>query len=148
MRYVLIGIAMLVFMVVSLAGFRGDISRKPPLEIFPDMDRQPKLRPMEPNAFFENGISSQPHVAGTVARSEPLELADGKDGGADARMDSFRYTVMASKRVVQRRLFYFLRLADYIIFSSLHEMVVESVVELLDNLYKASRDAAEEKRKQ
>ena len=55
MRYVLIGIAMLVFMVVSLAGFRGDISRKPPLEIFPDMDRQPKLRPMEPNSFFKNG---------------------------------------------------------------------------------------------
>ena len=85
---------------------------------------------------------------GLFGKMEGLEVADGKDGGADARMDSFRYTVMASKRVVQRRLFYFLRLADYIIFSSLHEMVVESVVELLDNLYKASRDAAEEKRKQ
>ena len=62
MRYVLIGVAMLVFMVVSLAGFRGDISRKPPLEVFPDMDRQPKLRPLEPNSFFENGMSSQPLV--------------------------------------------------------------------------------------
>ena len=77
MRYVLIGIAMMVFMVVSLAGFRGDMSRKPPLEIFADMDRQPKLRPLEPNSFFENGMSSQPLVKGTVPRSEPIVLAGG-----------------------------------------------------------------------
>jgi len=78
MRYVLIGIAMGAFMVVALAGFRGDISRKPPLEVFADMDRQPKLRPMEPNAFFKNGLSSQPLVKGTVARSEPLVTASGE----------------------------------------------------------------------
>ena len=78
MRYALIGIAMMVFMVVSLAGFRGDISRKPPLEVFPDMDRQPKLRPLEPNDFFKNGMSSQPLVAGTVRRSEPILLANGE----------------------------------------------------------------------
>jgi len=78
MRYVLIGIAMGAFMVVALAGFRGDISRKPPLEVIPDMDRQPKLRPMEPNAFFKNGLSSQPLVKGTVARSEPLVTASGE----------------------------------------------------------------------
>jgi mono/diheme cytochrome c family protein len=78
MRYVLIGIAMVAFMVLALAGFRGDISRKPPLEVFADMDRQPKLRPMEPNAFFKNGLSSQPLVKGTVARSEPLVTADGE----------------------------------------------------------------------
>ncbi len=78
MRYVLIGIAMIVFMVVSLAGFRGDMSRKPPLEVFPDMDRQPKLRPLEPNSFFENGMSSQPLVKGTVRRSEPILLANGE----------------------------------------------------------------------
>jgi len=83
MRYVLIGISMMVFMVVALAGFRGDLSRKPPLEMFPDMDRQPKLRPLEPNRFFakfgsKNGMSSQPLVKGTVPRSEPLVTA--KDG--------------------------------------------------------------------
>jgi len=79
MRYVLIGVAMLVFMVVSLAGFRGDISRKPPLEVFPDMDRQPKLRPLEPNSFFENGISSQPLVKGTIARSQSITLNGGEE---------------------------------------------------------------------
>jgi mono/diheme cytochrome c family protein len=78
MRYVLIGIAMGAFMVVALAGFRGDISRKPPLEVIADMDRQPKLRPMEPNAFFKNGLSSQRLVKGTVARREPLVTASGE----------------------------------------------------------------------
>lgn len=85
MRYVLIAIAMLVFLVIALAGFRGDISRKPPLEIFPDMDRQPKLRPLEPNDFFANKMSSQPLVAGTIPRSEPLQTAN--DGSVFAFED-------------------------------------------------------------
>ena len=38
--------------IVGMAGFQGRFSRKPPLEVFPDMDRQAKLRPMEPNHFF------------------------------------------------------------------------------------------------
>ena len=79
MRYVLIGIAMMVFLVVSLAGFRGDISRKAPIELIADMDRQPKLRPLEPNSFFANGMSSQPLVKGTVRQSEVIPLADGSD---------------------------------------------------------------------
>lgn len=41
---------------------------------------------------------------------------------------------MASKRVVQRRLYFFLRLCDYIIFNTLHSMVVESVSDLLGHL--------------
>ena len=49
-------------------GLQGKLSRKPPTELFPDMDRQAKLRPMEPNHFFANGISSQLPPAGTIAR--------------------------------------------------------------------------------
>ncbi len=47
------------------------------------------------------------------------------------RAESFRYTVMASKRVVQRRLYYFLRLCDYIIFNTLQTMVTDSVSDLV-----------------
>ena len=79
MRYVLIGISMMVFLVVSLAGFRGELSRKPPLEMFPDMDRQPKLGPMEQNDFFKNGMTSQPLVEGTVPRGEPLQTVNDGD---------------------------------------------------------------------
>eukprot|EP00960_Hanusia_phi_P070417 767305-Hanusia_phi.AAC.13 len=50
------------------------------------------------------------------------------------RAENFRYTVMASKRVVQRRLYFFLRLCDYVIFNTLHTMVVESTSELLSQI--------------
>ena len=63
--------------VVGIAGFRGGLSRKPPIEIFPDMNRQLKLRPMEANSFFTNGVSSQLPPTGTIARSEPIQTMDG-----------------------------------------------------------------------
>lgn len=68
MRYFLLIFALTIVVVVAIAGKRDSLSRRPPIEIFPDMDRQPKLRPQEPNNFFANGASSQPIVAGTVAR--------------------------------------------------------------------------------
>jgi mono/diheme cytochrome c family protein len=62
---------------VGILGFQGKLSRKPPLELFPDMDRQAKLRPMEPNRFFANGVSSQLPPAGTVARGEAIQTVSG-----------------------------------------------------------------------
>jgi mono/diheme cytochrome c family protein len=61
----------------SIAGLRGRISRQPPIEVFPDMDRQAKLRPQKPDAFFPNGVSSQLPPPGTIARSEPIQTAGG-----------------------------------------------------------------------
>jgi mono/diheme cytochrome c family protein len=63
--------------VVGIAGFRGGMSRKPPIEIFPDMNRQLKLRPQVPNKFFPNGVSSQLPPPGTIARSEPMQTVAG-----------------------------------------------------------------------
>jgi hypothetical protein len=73
MRYFLFGWAVLVVLVVSIAGFQGSMSRRPPIEVFPDMDRQPKLRPQEPNRFFADGLSSQLPVEGTIPRSVPFD---------------------------------------------------------------------------
>ncbi len=56
----------------AILGLQGRMSRKPPLELFPDMDRQAKLRPQEPNPFFTNGVSSQLPPVGTIARSTPI----------------------------------------------------------------------------
>jgi mono/diheme cytochrome c family protein len=80
MRYLLYFI--LVFAVSAAAmfamvGFPGHLSRTPPLEVFPDMDRQAKLRPEKPFDFFTNGLSSQLPPAGTVARSTPVETVNG-----------------------------------------------------------------------
>lgn len=73
MRYFLIGLFLLTVLVVSLAGFRGGLSRKPPLEILPDMARQPKLRPQTVSPFFADQMSSRLPVAGTISRSDPYE---------------------------------------------------------------------------
>lgn len=77
MRYFLLIFGVAVVLVMAIAGKRGDMSRRSPIEVFPDMDRQLKLRPMQPNGFFANGLSSQPHVPGTIARSTPIQTAAG-----------------------------------------------------------------------
>jgi hypothetical protein len=71
MRYFLLIFVVCVAAVVGIAGKRGTLSRKTPMYIFPDMKRQLKLRPMEPNNFFENGVSSQLAPAGTVVHAKP-----------------------------------------------------------------------------
>ncbi len=76
MRYVLLSLLLLAVIVLSLAGFRGGLSRRPPIEIFPDMDRQPKLRPQTANGFFDDGLSSRLPVTGTVPQTAPVKVGD------------------------------------------------------------------------
>jgi mono/diheme cytochrome c family protein len=68
MRYFLLGFILVVATVVGVFGTRGKISRKPPIEVIPDMDRQPKIRPQTPSAFFADGRASRLPVEGTVPR--------------------------------------------------------------------------------
>jgi hypothetical protein len=76
MRYFLIGFVLLALIVLSVAGFRGGMTRRPPIELFPDMDRQAKLRPQSGNEFYPDGFSSRFHPAHTVARSRPTRVGD------------------------------------------------------------------------
>jgi hypothetical protein len=76
MRYFLAIFALIVVTGILVAGRRGDISRKPPIEVFPDMDRQLKLRPQTPNGFFASGLSSQLPPDGTVPQTKPMHIAD------------------------------------------------------------------------
>jgi mono/diheme cytochrome c family protein len=81
MRYLLYSILVIVAIAAAaftIVGIPGHLSRKPPLEVFPDMDRQAKLRPEKPFEFFTNGLSSQLPPAGTIARSTPIETANGE----------------------------------------------------------------------
>jgi mono/diheme cytochrome c family protein len=73
MRYFLLIFLLTGVAVVGVAGFRGGSSRQPPIEVFPDMDRQPKLRPQDRNSFFPDGRSSRLPVSGTVARTTPYQ---------------------------------------------------------------------------
>ena len=53
---------------VSILGFRGSLSTKPPLEVFPDMDRQARYKPQAENDFFDDGRNDRPIPSGAVAR--------------------------------------------------------------------------------
>src|SRR5687768_2115713 len=68
MRYFLLSFIIAVALVIGIAGSRGKLSRKPPIEVIPDMDRQPKIRPQTPSTFFADGRSSRLPMQGTVAR--------------------------------------------------------------------------------
>ena len=74
MRYFLLGCLLCGVVVVSIAGFRSSQSRRPPIELFPDMDRQPKLRPQTHNSLFADQLSSRLPVEGTVPRNRPTVL--------------------------------------------------------------------------
>jgi len=74
MRYFLLILGVTVLAVVLIAGRRGDMSRNRPIQIFPDMKRQLKLRPQTPNSFFVNGLSSQLAPPGTVPQEMPLMI--------------------------------------------------------------------------
>ena len=75
MRYFLVACLLLGVLVISVAGFRGSKSRQPPIEVFPDMVRQPKLQPQHADSFFADGRSSRLPVPGTIARSSPYRLS-------------------------------------------------------------------------
>lgn len=70
MRYFLVGVLLTVVAVLSIAGFRGTATERPPFEIFPDMDRQLKALPQSESRFYADGRASRPPVSGTVARGD------------------------------------------------------------------------------
>ncbi len=72
-KYFLLPLVLVAITIVVIAGQRGSLSRKPPIEIFPDMDRQPKLRPQTFNQILPGNLSSQPHPANTIARGSHFE---------------------------------------------------------------------------
>lgn len=90
MRYFVALFILSVAGITYVAGFRfdhgGNQSRKPPIELFPDMDRQPKLRPQTDSSLvaWTDGLSSRKPVTGTVARGfayEDNEFNTGRQPG-------------------------------------------------------------------
>ena len=59
--FVLTGLA-----IVAVFGFRGQKSTGAPIEVFPDMVRQPKVRAQAPLGFFADGRGARVPVTGTV----------------------------------------------------------------------------------
>ena len=100
MRYFLLIFALCVVTVVAIAGRRGSLSRRPPIELFPDMNRQPKLRPQTPDDFFADGRSSRMPIAGTIAQEdthyEYLPVNTGRVTGATNFVETIPVAVTAN----------------------------------------------------
>lgn len=86
MRYVYLVFAFIVVLAVSLLGFRGEKHTfiKPPLEVFPDMDRQPKYKAQGSSQFFADGRNDRTTPANAVAFGRSAMQADPQFAGLDA----------------------------------------------------------------
>ena len=68
MKYFFLAFTLIVVLVISFFGFRGDKFSSTPLRLFPDMDDQDKVKTQTTSAFFADGMSARKPVAGTVPR--------------------------------------------------------------------------------
>ena len=66
LRYFFIVFILAGVSIAALAGFRGSKSALPPIEIFPDMDNQPKYQPQHTSGFFADGRAARKLVEGTI----------------------------------------------------------------------------------
>ncbi len=64
----------------------GVTTRNTPIEIFPDMDRQPKYKPQAASPFFADGRASRAAIPGTVAEGQLRE-----DGGYETGISGGNY---------------------------------------------------------
>ena len=87
MRFAYYTLAFVVVLLLSVMGFRGLRSTRPPIEVFPDMDRQAKYKPQAGSKFFADGRADRPLPAGTVPFGRDARQAD----PAYLRSDDFRY---------------------------------------------------------
>ena len=83
MRYVYLIFIVGIIGALAILGPRGAKSTRPPLEVFPDMDRMPRYDPQAESAFFSDGRTDRLPVEGAVARGSFYEneyLATGRNG--------------------------------------------------------------------
>jgi hypothetical protein len=106
-------IALAVVAVVTVAGFRGSMTRRTPVEVFDDMDRQFKLRPQTKAGFYAwaNNMSSRLQVAGTVSQKDGFRdnttwalnaVNTGKDNAAFVEVNPLPINLELLRRGEQR----------------------------------------------
>ena len=76
MRFAYYTLAFVVVLLLSVMGFRGMMSPRPPLEVFPDMDHQAKYKPQAESKFFADGRADRQIPAGAVPYGRSAEKAD------------------------------------------------------------------------
>jgi mono/diheme cytochrome c family protein len=87
MRYAYYTLAFLIVLTLSVMGFRGSFSTRPPIEIWPDMDHQAKYKPQAESKFFADGRADRPLPPGTV----PYGRSTDRQDPAFLKADDFHY---------------------------------------------------------
>ncbi len=87
MRFAYYTLAFVVVLLLSVMGFRGSFSTRPPIEVFPDMDHQAKYKPQATSTFFADGRADRPLPPGTVPFGRSAAQAD----PAFLKADDFHY---------------------------------------------------------
>ncbi len=88
MRYFFLAFALIIVMVISFFGFRGQLFSGTPLRLFPDMDDQDYVKTQKPSSFFADGMGSRKPVAGTVPRGFESDGSGPSFGNSDTYIDT------------------------------------------------------------
>jgi mono/diheme cytochrome c family protein len=72
-RIFFFGYVIAVVLTVCIFGFRGTEFKRPPFEVFSDMDHQPKYKSQKPSYLFADGRVDRKPVAGTIPFNRPIE---------------------------------------------------------------------------
>jgi len=85
MKYFFLTLVTLIVLTIAIFGFRGDKFSQAPIEVFPDMDHQDKVKAQSATNFFADGMGSRRPVLGTVPKNAdsgimPLEFGAGRSG--------------------------------------------------------------------
>lgn len=91
LRYFFIALGLFLVLLVAVAGFRGQKSSKPPIEIFPDMDHQPKVKAQVPSDFFADDRGNRLPVAGTVPLGYEMPLSKENPFPDEGKYRTVRY---------------------------------------------------------
>ena len=73
MRYFFLAYILIIVLVVSFFGFRGQKFSDSPWRLFPDMDEQDKVKTQSVSNFFADGLGARKPVAGTVPRGYEID---------------------------------------------------------------------------
>jgi hypothetical protein len=95
LKYFFYTFVLLIVLVVSVAGFRGQKSSKPPFEIFPDMDHQPKVKAQTPSSFYADGRANREPIAGTVPLGYAMpqhKPVDGSTGESESPYKQVKFS--------------------------------------------------------
>lgn len=80
MKYFFLSYFLIAVLIVASAGTRGTKSEKTPLQIFPDMKAQDKIKYQTTSGFFADGVGARMPVAGTVPVGFSLPKKAAADG--------------------------------------------------------------------